>query len=112
MNYNFLEKLDAAVTVCDENGNIIYINEKSALTFRNYGGRNLINKNIRDCHSADANNQINNMIEYGIPNIYSIEKNGKKKLICQYPYPIGENKFGLIELSIELPEKINHFVRE
>jgi hypothetical protein len=110
MDLNFLDKLDIAITVCDEQGIITYMNDKSALTFQNDGGKDLLNTDLHRCHPDDANLQINNMIENGTPNIYTIEKKGVKKLICQCPYPNGD-KFGLIELSIELPPDMKHFIR-
>ena len=45
------------------------------------------------------------------PNVYTIEKNGIKKLIYQSPwFENGEMK-GLVELSLEIPFEMPHFIR-
>jgi hypothetical protein len=45
------------------------------------------------------------------PNVYTIEKNGIKKLIYQSPwFEKGEMK-GLVELSLEIPFNMPHFIR-
>jgi transcriptional regulator with PAS, ATPase and Fis domain len=108
---DFFKNIDAGLTISDENGIITYMNEKSAVIFEKYGGFELLNKKLSDCHPDSANAVINEMMASGKPNIYSIEKNGKKKIICQYPYQSDSGKSGLIELSIELPDDIKHFVR-
>jgi hypothetical protein len=44
-------------------------------------------------------------------NVYTIEKNGVKKLIYQAPwYENGEYR-GFVELSLEIPFDLPHFVR-
>ena len=109
---DFIDKIECGITVSDENGVITYMNDKSAEIFLNDGGRNLIGKSMYDCHSENSNNQIQAMMSLGSSNIYSIEKNGKKKLICQYAYPTNSDKYGLVEISIELPQEIPHFKRD
>ena len=45
-------------------------------------------------------------------NVYTIEKRGQKKLIYQAPwYQEGQYR-GFIELSLELPAEMPHFIRE
>jgi DUF438 domain-containing protein len=50
--YQWAEQMDCAVTVCDKDGIIIYMNEKSRKTFEKYG--NLIGKNLMDCHNPSS----------------------------------------------------------
>jgi hypothetical protein len=45
-------------------------------------------------------------------NIYTIEKRSKKKMIIQVPWYMENEIGGLVELSIELPDEIPHFVRD
>jgi transcriptional regulator with PAS, ATPase and Fis domain len=111
MSYDWIKELPSAVTVCDINGIILEMNDKAADTFRDNGGRELIGKNLFDCHSPSSVEKIRQLISAGLSNTYTIEKNGIKKLIYQSPwYKNGELK-GLVEISIILPSEMSHFIR-
>ncbi|PKO00803.1 MAG: hypothetical protein CVU42_02950 [Chloroflexi bacterium HGW-Chloroflexi-4] len=100
-----------AITVCDTNGVVLEMNEKSALSFSKDGGKELIGKSLMDCHSEKSRQMINEMMQSEKVNIYTIEKQGKKKLIYQCPWYADGKMSGLVELSIELPDNMPHFVR-
>lgn len=105
------KEFNAAITICDANGTITEMNEKAAEVFKDDGGYNLIGKNLYECHSEQSNKIITEMITQKKSNVYTIEKNGVKKLIYQSPYyEKGEFK-GLVELSIEIPFDMPHHVR-
>ena len=108
----FIEKLDGAVIVSDADGNIIYLNEKAANTFQKDGGRALIGKNLKDCHLDYSNVKIREMMETHEKNVYTIEKKGKKKLIYQAPWFLDGAFGGLVELSLEIPFEMPHFIRD
>jgi len=108
---NWTKEFPVAVTVCDNNGTIIEMNEKSALTFADDGGYALIGKNLFECHSNASNEIIKQIINERKPNVYSIEKNGVKKLIYQSPWYENGKLMGLVELSIEIPLDMPHFIR-
>ena len=87
------------------------MNEKAASTFADDGGYGLIGKNLFECHTAASNEIIKKIMNEKKPNVYTIEKNGIKKLIYQSPwYENGEMK-GLVELSLEIPFDMPHFIR-
>ena len=109
---DWLKQLTAAVTVCDKQGTIVYMNEKSELVFESDGGKDLIGKSLFDCHPEPASTKIKEMLSDGSTNIYTIEKNGKKKIIYQSPWRNEKAIAGMIEISIELPDEMNHFVRK
>ena len=44
-------------------------------------------------------------------NVYTIEKNGVKKLIAQVPVTMNGEFAGYVELSLEIPFEMPHFVR-
>ncbi len=44
-------------------------------------------------------------------NVYTIEKNGIKKLIYQSPWYENGEYAGFVELSLEIPFELPHFVR-
>ena len=108
----FIETFDGAVMVSDKAGNIIYLNDKAINDFKKSGGRDLIGKNLKDCHQDYSNEKINEMMRTHNKNIYTIEKKGKKKLIYQAPWYHDGEFGGLIELSLEIPFEMPHFIRE
>ena len=108
---DWAKELKSAVTLTDISGTVIYMNDKSVETFSNEGGPELIGKNLYDCHNENSRNIINRIINDKEPNIYTIEKNGVKKLIYQAPYFVNGECAGLTEISIVLPENMPHFVR-
>jgi len=102
----------AAVTVCDENGIILEMNDRAAETFADSGGRKLVGTNVLDCHPEPARSKLKNLMAERRTNVYTIEKAGRKKLIYQAPwYEAGRFK-GFVELSLEIPEDVPHFDRD
>lgn len=111
MQVNWKDELPVAITVCDKNGTILEMNKKSADSFAKDGGYELIGKNLFGCHNQNSVNKINELIKEDKSNIYTIEKNGIKKLIGQFPwYENGELK-GLVELTFQIPTDMPHFIR-
>jgi transcriptional regulator with PAS, ATPase and Fis domain len=108
---NWTDGLSVAITVCDKEGVVVYMNGKSKKTFEKDGGEALIGKNVYDCHPEPAKSNLKGMMEQQKTNSYTIEKSGIKKLIYQTPwFENGEYK-GFVELSLEIPFDIPHFVR-
>ncbi len=101
----------AAITVSDKDNKIIYMNDKSLKVFEEDGGAKLIGSDLFDCHNAQSNEKIKEIINTQKPNVYTIEKNGKKKLIYQTPWFSNGEYNGLVELSIEIPFDMPHFKR-
>jgi transcriptional regulator with PAS, ATPase and Fis domain len=101
-----------AITVSDKQAIIIYMNDKSGQTFINSGGQDLIGKSLYDCHSPASAGIIRELLATGRSNIYTIEKNGVKKLICQSPWYTQGELSGLVEISILLPDPMQHFIRQ
>jgi hypothetical protein len=108
----WIETLDGAVIASDIEGTVIYLNEKATANFEKYGGKQLIGTNLRDCHNKKSNKKIAEMLETHEKNIYTIEKKGKKKLIYQAPWYKNGEFAGLVELSLEIPFDMPHFIRE
>jgi transcriptional regulator with PAS, ATPase and Fis domain len=101
-----------AITVCNCEGTILYMNDKAEQTFLKSGGKALVGKNLLDCHPAEARQKLQHLLDTRQGNAYTIEKNGVRKLIQQSPwYEVGEFR-GLVELAIELPVELPHFVRQ
>jgi hypothetical protein len=111
MEHNWTENLNIAITVCNTEADIIYMNAKSRATFAKYG-ENLLNQSLYNCHGEASSEKIRQMLSDGSENIYTIEKAGVKKIIVQMPWKQDELIAGLVELSIELPKDMAHFVRK
>lgn len=107
----WLNGLPYAVTVCDLQGIILEMNEKAAETFQKDGGAALIGKNLLGCHPEPARSKLLRLLESGERNIYTIEKNGIRKLICQTPWFQNNQRCGMVEMSIEIPCDMPHFQR-
>lgn len=109
--YAWVKEFPGAVTVCDLHGIIIEMNDKAAKVFEEDGGRDLIGKNVLDCHPEPARSELAGLMKACQRNVYTIEKNGVKKLIYQSPWYLNSEYAGFIELSLELPFDMPHFLR-
>lgn len=108
---HWYKEINAAITVCDENGNIIYMNDKAQKTFAKSSGGDLLGKNVLDCHPEPARSKLKLLMEKRIENTYTIEKNAIKKLIHQAPW-FAEGVFkGFVEISIEISHDMPHHKR-
>ena len=109
----WVHSFGGAVTVCDSEGKILYMNKKSQSTFAGDGGARLIGGNVLDCHPEPARSKLATMLKTKDRNCYTIEKNGVKKLIYQAPWYMAWGECGgLVELSLEIPSEMPHYVRQ
>lgn len=109
--YEWLNQYNAAVTVCDIDGIIIYMNQKSGKTFEKWGGLDLIGKSLFACHQPHSVEMIKKMMAENTTNTYTIEKAGIKKIIYQTPWYKEDKVAGMVEISIEIPFEMPHFIR-
>lgn len=112
MKQDYFEGADVAVTVCAKDGTILDMNQKSRKTFLKPGQESILGKNVLDCHPEPARTLLADMLANPRTNIYTVEKEGVKKLIYQCPWYEGEEYAGFMELSIVLPEFIPNRVRK
>jgi PAS domain S-box-containing protein len=108
----WVQEFAGAITVTDREGKILEMNAKSAQTFEKDGGAKLIGKNVMDCHPEPARAKLRAIMENRKPNVYTIEKAGVKKLVYQTPWYEGGGYRGVIELVLEIPYEMPHFVRD
>jgi transcriptional regulator with PAS, ATPase and Fis domain len=111
-NDQWVREFPAAITVCDAKGVLLAMNKKAVSTFESDGGEALIGTNLLDCHPEPARTKVAEMLESGSPNVYTIQKGGVKKLIYQAPWFIAEKYAGFVELSLPIPEVMQHFNRD
>lgn len=108
----WVQEFPGAVTVCDARGIILAMNAKAARAFEEDGGHALIGSDVMDCHPEPARSRLRALLENRQTNVYTIEKKGVKKLIYQAPW-YREGRFaGLVELSLEIPFEMPHFLRD
>lgn len=111
MDWLWVDEFAGAVTVCDPEGIILAMNDKAALGYEADGGRKLIGSNMLACHPEPARSKTRALLENKQPNIYTIEKRGIKKLVHQSPWYKDGQYAGFIELVLEIPWEMPHFVR-
>ena len=113
MNTEWIQKFPASITVCDTQGVILEMNERSIEMFKEDGGEKLIGTNLLDCHPEPARTKLEEMLASGKENIYSVEKNGKKKFIYQSPWYNEEGTYaGFVEIVMPVPFEIPHCIRK
>lgn len=110
LNIEWAEKMNCAVTVCDHNGIILYMNEKARDTFASHG--DLIGKNLFECHSPASAAKIREMLISGESNSYTIQKGEIHKMIYQTPWRNSKGEIaGMVEISMVIPATLPHHIR-
>lgn len=107
--YEWAKEMNCAVTVCDTEGTIIFMNEKARKTFEKYGS--LLGKNLFECHNPQSVEKIRELLATGGSNAYTIEKGDVKKMIYQTAWFNEGVVGGLVEISMVIPEEMPHHVR-
>jgi len=110
-NLEWFEQLPCAVTVCDKNYTILYMNDKAAEMSSKEGGKALVGKNLMNCHPPEAQKKLKKVMSSARPNVYTTERKGTKKLVYQCHWRKRGRVAGLVELSFEIPSEMPNFVR-
>jgi hypothetical protein len=110
-DHEWVQAFPGAVTVCDRRGIILEMNDRSIAGFADEGGAALIGTNALDCHPEPSRTKLDALLAAGKANVYTIEKNGVKKLIYQAPWYRDGEYAGFVELSLVVPFELPHFVR-
>ena len=106
---DWAKEMNCAVTVCDKEGVILYMNDKAKETFAKHGG--LIGKSLMPCHNENSRAIIAKLLQTGGTNSYTIQKNGQKKMIYQTAWKEDGVVAGLVEISMVIPEEMPHYIR-
>jgi transcriptional regulator with PAS, ATPase and Fis domain len=110
-NCNWTRDFPHAITVCDLRGIVLEMNENAASLYRQFGGKELIGKSLLDCHPEPARGKLLRLLESGEHNVYTIQKSGMRKLIYQAPWYNKNQRGGMVELALEIPFDLPHFIR-
>lgn len=108
--FDWAEEMNCAVTVCDNDGVIVYQNKSARELYAAHG--NLVGKNLIPCHNERSQGIIRHMLDTGESNSYTIEKKGVHKMIYQTPWRRDGKIAGLVEISMIIPDTLPHYVRE
>lgn len=71
----------------------------------------MVGKNLFDCHGERSREIIRRLLADGGTNVYTIEKNGVRKMIYQTPWRVDGVVGGLAEISMEIPAEMPHHIR-
>lgn len=104
------EQLNCAVTLCDKEGIVLYMNERARATFAKSG--DMIGRSLIPCHNERSRAIIAHMLATGESNSYTISKNGQRKMIYQTPWRKDGEIAGLVEISMVIPEEMPHYNRD
>ena len=106
---DWAKEMNCAVTVCDTEGVIIYMNDKAKETFASHG--DLVGKNLMGCHNERSKGIIRDLLATGGSNAYTIEKGGLRKMIYQTAWKVDGVVAGLVEISMVIPYDMPHYFR-
>ncbi len=112
IDVDWAEEFNGAVTVCDLNGIIVYMNEYSIQQFKKYGGAELLGGNLLDCHPEPSKTKLAKMLEEPIDNMYIVEKEGSQKIIYQTPWREKGVFKGVIEITFKLIADLDFLKRK
>ena len=88
------------------------MNATSVENFREEGGKKLIGTNLFDCHPEPARTKLRQLMEAQQVNVYTTEKKGVRKLICQTPWYKAGKYRGFVELSLVISGEIPNLIRD
>lgn len=108
--FDWAEDIEGAITVCDKEGAVVYMNKRSRETF-NKNGQTMVGQNLMPCHNPRSQTIIRDMLENNHPHVYTISKHGQRKLIFQTPWREEGEVKGLVEFSFVLPDDMPHYDR-
>lgn len=109
---NWTDGFLGAITVCDRDGIVVYMNDRSKMQFAKTEEGDLIGKSLLDCHPEPSRTMLKKMLAERISNSYTIEKRGIHKMIHQTPWMEDGEFKGVVEISYEIPMDLSHHVRD
>lgn len=110
---SWLDEDGAGITICDREGIIVYMNDRSKKAFAKYeNGGEMIGTSLIGCHPEPSRSKLLAMLNEPQTNIYTTEKRGIKKIIRQSPWYQDGRFSGVVEISFEIPAEMPHHRRD
>ena len=100
------QSVKVSITVCDKEGNVVFMNDASKAVFGD-----MIGKNMMPCHQQRSQDIIRQLLDKGETHAYTIEKGEVHKMIYQAPWYKDGEVAGLVEFSMVIPAEMPHYVR-
>ena len=110
-DHDWVKNFPAEITVCDSTGSLCEMNLASEVMFESDGGIGLLQTNVLDCHPDPCRGKLERLMDDQKTNAYLSTKNGKTRFIFQAPWKKDGTYSGYVEISFEVPQEIQHFVR-
>lgn len=107
MLIDWVKEFGGAVTICDDQGMVVEMNDAAIKSFKG----NFVGRSLFDCHPDAAGARLRELMDKRQANVYTIEKNGIKKLIYQSPWFKDGKYMGFMEIVMAIPDDIPHFPR-
>ena len=105
--FNWAEGTNCAITACDTEGVVIFMNKQSILVNGDMRGKNML-----PCHNERSRGIIDRLIKEGGTNAYTIDKKGVRKMIYQTAWRHEDGTVGgLLEISMPIPAEMPHYIR-
>lgn len=111
VDIDWADEFNGAITVCDREGKIVYMNTFSIGQFKKYGGEKLVGTNLLDCHPEPSKTKLKEMLEKPAENMYTVEKKGVKRFILQTPWMSKGQFSGVVEISFQIAPNMPHNFR-
>ena len=106
----WVKEFPGPVIVSDAGGIMVEMNDKAVEWFADKGGKGLLGKSLFDVHSETSQGKIRRQLETKKANVYTIERDGVRRLVYQSPWYCDGKFAGLVELLLEVPAEIPHHV--
>lgn len=108
---SWTDDFPAAITICDVQGTILYMNRQAAQLFESSGGAALIGSNVLDCHPQRARGVVLSLLAAGQSATFTVEEGKARRVVYDAPWYSDGRYCGLVELSFALPHEMKNFVR-
>lgn len=112
MEHPWVPGFPGTITVCDQDGVIIDLNDAAVRQFADRGGRGLIGSLIFDCHPEPARTKLAELFKSRKQNVYTIQHEGRRKLVFQTPWFRDGQYSGYLDMTVEIPQIMPHFDRD
>jgi len=106
----WVKEFPGTITIVDKDGIIVYVNERAAQKYGPTGGE--VGKNVFDCHPEAAGEKLRGLMDTQQSFVYTTERAGKGKIVCQAPWYQDGEYAGFMELTLETTLPLPHFVRD
>ena len=100
-----------SITVSDNDGTVLWMNEAAIERYGSFGGRAVIATNMLDCHPEPSRTTVANMLAHPGVSVYTVEKRGKRGLVHHSTWYDGDKPARLVELILDRPADVRHVVR-